>query len=155
MFDRVLHRPLLDVIEFRSSRPEVFCKKGVLRKFTEFAGKHLCQSPFFNKSAGLKPATLLKMRLWHRCFPVNFVKLKLECLRTPFYIEYLRWLLLRVVLSFFYFDKQILCLFIYTKYLIQATFLVFNKVPEQAYKRIALLTRKSFKKSFIYLQIRT
>ena len=151
MFDRVLHRPLLDVIEFRSSRPEVFCKKGVLRKFTEFAGKHLCQSLFFNKFAGLKPVTLLKMRLWHSCFPVNFLKF----LRTPFYIEYLRWLLLSVVLSFFYFDKQILCLFIYTKYLIQATFLVFNKVPEQAYKRIALLTRKSFKKSFIYLQIRT
>ena len=151
MFDRVLHRPLLDVIEFRSSRPEVFCKKGVLRKFTEFAGKHLCQSLFFNKFAGLKPATLLKMRLWRRCFPMNFLKF----LRAPFYIEYLRWLLLRVVLSFFYLDKQILCLFIYAKYLIQATFLVFNKVPEQAYKRIALLTRKSFKKSFIYLQIRT
>ena len=151
MFDRVLHRPLLDVIEFRSSRPELFCKKGVLRKFTEFAGKRLCQSLFFNKFAGLKPATLLKMRLWRRCFPVKFLKF----LRAPFYIEYLRWLLLRVVLSFFYLDKQILCLFIYAKYLIQATFLVFNKVPEQAYKRLALLTRKSFKKSFIYLEIRT
>ena len=29
---------------------------------------------------GLRPATLLKKRLWHRCFPVNFVKF----LRTPF-----------------------------------------------------------------------
>ena len=28
----------------------------------------------FNKVEGLRPATLLKMRLWHRCFPVNFVK---------------------------------------------------------------------------------
>ena len=28
----------------RSSRPEVFCKNGVLRNFTKFAGKHLCQS---------------------------------------------------------------------------------------------------------------
>ena len=27
-----------------------------------------------------RPATLLKKRLWHRCFPVNFVKF----LRTPF-----------------------------------------------------------------------
>ena len=43
-----------------SSRPEVFCKKGV-------------------------PAPLLKERLWHRCFPVNFVKF----LRTPFFIEHL------------------------------------------------------------------
>ena len=36
----------------RSSRPEVFFKKGVLRDLTKFAGKHLCQSPFFNKVAG-------------------------------------------------------------------------------------------------------
>ena len=58
----------------RSSRPGVFCKKGVLRNFTEFAGKYLCQSLFFHKVAGPSPATLSKKRLWHRCFPVNFVK---------------------------------------------------------------------------------
>ena len=34
---------------------------------------------FFNKVAGLRPVTLLKKRLWQRCFPVNFVKF----LRTP------------------------------------------------------------------------
>ena len=32
----------------RSSRPEVFCKTGVLRHFTKFTGKHLCQSLFFS-----------------------------------------------------------------------------------------------------------
>ena len=32
------------------------------------------QSLFFNKVTGLRPATLLKKRLWHRCFPVSFVK---------------------------------------------------------------------------------
>ena len=74
----------------RSSRQDVFCKKGVLRNFTKFTGKHLCQSLFFNKVAGLRPATLLKKKLWHRCFPVNFVKF----LRTPFIIEHLWWLLL-------------------------------------------------------------
>ena len=42
---------------FRSSRPKLFSKKGVLRKFT---GKQLCQSIFLNKFAGLRPATLLK-----------------------------------------------------------------------------------------------
>ena len=47
---------------------EVFCKKGVLRNFAKFTGKHLCQSLFFNKVAGL------------RYLPVNFVKF----LRTPF-----------------------------------------------------------------------
>ena len=28
----------------RSSRPEVFCEKGVLRNFAKLTGKHLCQS---------------------------------------------------------------------------------------------------------------
>ena len=69
----------------RSSRPEVFCKKGVLRNFAKFTGKHLCQILFVNEVAGLRPASLLKERLWHRCFPVDFVRF----LRTPFYIEHL------------------------------------------------------------------
>ena len=53
----------------RSSCPEVFYKKGVLRNFTKLTGKHLCQSLFFNKVAGL-------------------------CLKTPFHTEHLWWLLL-------------------------------------------------------------
>ena len=28
----------------------------------------------FNKDDGLKPASLLKKKLWHRCFLVNFAK---------------------------------------------------------------------------------
>ena len=42
-----------------SSRQEVFCEKSVLRNFTKFAGKHLCQSLFFNKVAGLRPQAKL------------------------------------------------------------------------------------------------
>ena len=42
----------------RSSCPEVFCKKLVLKIFAEFPGKHLSQAPFFNKVAGLKVAVL-------------------------------------------------------------------------------------------------
>ena len=61
----------------------MFCKKGVLRNFANFTGKHLCQSLFFSKVA-----TLLKKRLWHRCFPVNFAKF----LRTPFFTKHLQWL---------------------------------------------------------------
>ena len=38
----------------KHSRTEVFCKKGALKNFTKFAGKHLCQSLFFNKVAGLR-----------------------------------------------------------------------------------------------------
>ena len=41
----------------RSSRLEVFCEKGVLRKFAKFTGKHLCQRLFLNKVAGLRPAS--------------------------------------------------------------------------------------------------
>ena len=57
----------------RSSHRRCSVKKGVLRNFPKFTGKHLCQSLFFIKVAGLRPATLLKKRLWHRCFSVNFV----------------------------------------------------------------------------------
>ena len=39
--------------DLRGSRPEVFCKKGALENFTKFTGKHLCQSVFLNKVAGL------------------------------------------------------------------------------------------------------
>ena len=31
----------------------MFCKKGFLKNFTKFTGKHLCQSLFFNAVAGL------------------------------------------------------------------------------------------------------
>ena len=84
------------LIEFRSSRPEMFCRKGVLKNFAKFTGNHLCQSLFFNKD--LRPATLLKKRLWHRCFLVNIAK----SLRAPFFTEQLRWLLLRVYVQMTY-----------------------------------------------------
>ena len=63
-----------------SSHQRCSVKKGVLRNFTKFTGKHLCQSLFFNKVPGLRPATLLKKRPWHRYFPVNSAKF----LRTLF-----------------------------------------------------------------------
>ena len=67
--------PLYKSVEYtnvRSSRPEVFCKKGVLRNFTKFTGKHLCQSLFFNKVAGLaynfiKKETLAQMFSYEFC----------------------------------------------------------------------------------------
>ena len=73
----------------------MFCKKGILKNSTKFTWKYLCQSLFFNKIAGLRPATLLIKRQWHRCFPANFVKF----LRTPFFIEHLWWLLLKHINS--------------------------------------------------------
>ena len=72
---------------------EVFGKKVVLKKLAKFTRKHLYQSLFFNKGSVLRPANLFKKRLWHRCFLVNFTKF----LRTPFFIEHRRWLLLLIV----------------------------------------------------------
>ena len=66
-------------------RPEAFCEKGVLRNFAKVTGKHLCQSLFLNKVAGLRRATLLKKGLRHRYFPASFVKF----LRPPFLKEHL------------------------------------------------------------------
>ena len=86
---------LVQFLIYRSSPPEKFCKKGVLRNFTKVTGKHLCQNLFFNNVAGPRNATLLKKRLWHRCFPVNFAKF----LRTRFLTEYLRRLLLNLNFS--------------------------------------------------------
>ena len=71
-------------------------KKGAFRNFIKFTGKHSCQGLFFNKVVGLSPATSLKDRLWHRCFPVNFAKF----LRTLF-LQNTSWrLLLEVAFSF-------------------------------------------------------
>ena len=65
---------------YRSSQRRCSVRKGVLRNFAKFTGKHLCQSLSFNKVVGLRPGTLLKKSLWHRCFPVYFAKFR----RTPF-----------------------------------------------------------------------
>ena len=80
--------------KIRSSRLEVYGRKGVLRNFAKSTGKHLCQSPF-KKVSGLRPATLLKKRVWHKCFPENFAKF----LGTPSFTEHLRWLLLSIIMD--------------------------------------------------------
>ena len=61
-------------------------KKAVLRNFTKYTWKHVCYNFFFNRVTGLGPLALLKKRLWHRCFPVIFVKF----LRSRFFTEQLR-----------------------------------------------------------------
>ena len=55
-----------------SSSHQVLCVKRCFNKFQKIRRENLCQS--------CRPATLLKKRPWHRCFPVNFVKF----LRTTF-----------------------------------------------------------------------
>ena len=76
---------------YRSSHQRCSIKKGVLKIFAKFTGKHLCQSLFFKKVAGLRSATLSKKRLWHKRFPMNFVRFS----RTTFFKEHFRWLFLK------------------------------------------------------------
>ena len=64
--------------------PEGFCKKGILKNSTKFTRKHLCWSLFFNKVSDLRPTTLLKKRLRHRCFQEFY-----ESFDNTFFIEYL------------------------------------------------------------------
>ena len=84
-------------IKCRSSHQRCSVIKGVLRNFAKFTGKHLCQGLFFNQVVDLRPTTLLKKRLWHRYFPVNFAKF----LKKPFFTEHLWWLLLALNLGIF------------------------------------------------------
>ena len=73
---------------------EVFYKKSIPKNFTKLTENNCARVPFFNKVAGLMPATLLKKRLWHKCFPVNPAKF----LRTPILKNICERLLLRSVL---------------------------------------------------------
>ena len=59
--------------------PEVFCNKRCsYYKFRKIHRKTPVSESFFYKVAGW-PVTLIKKRLWHRCFPMTFAKF----LRTP------------------------------------------------------------------------
>ena len=98
-YSRVFSRVLLAVINFRkltyfqlvirqkqSSR--VFCKK-VFLKISQNSQESTHARVSFLIKLQARPATLLKRRLWHRCFPLNFAKFS----RAPFFIEHLPWLL--------------------------------------------------------------
>ena len=63
--------------------------KKVFLEISQNLQENTCAKAFslINLQAGLRPATLLKKRLWHRCFPVNFAK----PLTTRFLTEQLRW----------------------------------------------------------------
>ena len=77
--------------------PEVLRKK-VFLEILQSSQENACDRVSFLIITTLVITTLLKKRLWHRCFPVNFVKF----LRTPFYIEHLfsRWKVERKALTF-------------------------------------------------------
>ena len=86
MFDRVLNTPLEVKVAFRSSHRS-WSVKMVLLKISQNSQKIIFTKVSF---LSLRPATLLKKRLWHSYFPLNFAK----SWRTAFFTSYLWWLLL-------------------------------------------------------------
>ena len=82
---------LTEVTRYRSSRPEVFCNKGVLRNFSKFTGKRLCQSLF------------LSFFFFIMCFPVL--------------TEHLCWLLLKIFERKLHIRLQLLFKFLFTWFL--------------------------------------
>ena len=97
IYPKCIYRIFASLKDLKNSHRRCSVRKGVFRNFTKFTEKHLCQSLFFNKVADLKLATLLKNKLWHRCFPVNFGKF----LRTLFLQNTSGRLLLFILFSFF------------------------------------------------------
>ena len=72
---------------YRYSRPGVFCKKGVLRNFAKFIGKHLCQNLVFNNVAGLRPeaCNFIKKETLVQVFSCEFCEISRNTFsyRTP------------------------------------------------------------------------
>ena len=71
--------------------PELFFEIRCSQKFHKIHRKPLVPESLFNTVAGLRPANLLKKRLQHRCFHVNFAKFPI----TPFLQNTSGWLLLQ------------------------------------------------------------
>ena len=95
--------------KYRSSRQEVFYRKGVFRNFEKFTGKHLCENLLFNKVAGLRTVTLLKKRFQYKCFSVYCSKF----LKAPSITEHLRWLLLKTPVNQLIFREELVDLQLY------------------------------------------
>ena len=76
----------------------MFYKLSVLENYAGLIGKNLCWSFFLIKLQTRRPEGLqvIKKRLLHRFFLMNIA----NCLRTPFLIEHLLWLLRKTKLMF-------------------------------------------------------
>ena len=87
------------------------------------------------KNTCARVSFLMKKKLWHRCFPVNFVKF----LRTPFFIEHLWWLLLQ----FMYFIYQLFYTLFFSYFtlflLYYFSFVISNKMSESFVDKIKVL----------------
>ena len=85
---------VLILLTCRSSHCRCFIKK-VFFKISQNSQESTCIGvSFLKKIAAWRPAALLKTRLQHRCFPVNFLRNFYEHLfgRTPFFSVFCIWL---------------------------------------------------------------
>ena len=66
---------------------EAVVRRGVLRNFTNFTGKHLCQSLFFNKvaSSGLHACNFVKKETLAHLFSCEFCEIS----KNTFFTEHL------------------------------------------------------------------
>ena len=74
----------------RSSRSQMFFEIGILRIFCNTHRKTPVLESLLNKVVSLEASHFIRKRLKYRCFSVNIAKF----LRTMFFKEHLRWLLL-------------------------------------------------------------
>ena len=74
------------ILLHRSSRPEVFCKKSVLKNFAKFTGKHLCQRLFLIKLQALAYNPIKTESLLQAFFSCEFC----EIFQNNFLIEHLQ-----------------------------------------------------------------
>ena len=72
-------------LKYRSNHRRCFVKKGDLKNFANFTGKHQCWSLFLD-------CNFIKKRLQHRCFPMKFAKF----LRIPILKNICERLLLKI-----------------------------------------------------------
>ena len=79
-------------IFYRSSHQRCFIKKGVLKNFAKFKGKHLYQSLFFNKVAGLSCSFCEFCEIFKNTFFSSsrtqfFLVISVRCMRDVFLLS--------------------------------------------------------------------
>ena len=74
-----------DQDEPQKQPPKVFCKKDGFRNFAKFTGKHMCQSLFFNKVAGLQPCKIIKKETLAQVIPCKFCEIS----KNTFFTEHI------------------------------------------------------------------
>ena len=94
---------------FRSSCPEVSCKKAVLRDFTKFTGKYLHQNLFVNNVAGQGQQHCFKKRPWHKCFLWILWNLGEHLFLQNNSGGYFKFFKIDVLINFLIFTRKYLC----------------------------------------------